>query len=141
MGINFKSRAARFLTTLVLGVTAVQSGCWSDSSLPELSPEPYVGPALSLEVVDGNFLVMLRAPTPGYSMLIDRIEQERGYREIFVTVRKPNPQFAYAQMMVTQRSTTGVDTKQVVRVYARFLDHLDAQGAYRLAASSEVSKP
>ena len=141
MGINFKSRATGFLTALVLGATLAQSGCWSDSSLPELSPEPYSGPALSLEAVGGNYLVVLNAPTPGYSMLIDRIEQERAYREIFVTVRKPNPQFAYAQMMVTQRAATGVDTKQGVKVYARFLDHLDAQGAYRLAVSSEVSKP
>ncbi|MFN9992794.1 MAG: hypothetical protein ACK54H_05555 [Phycisphaerales bacterium] len=141
MGINFKSRATGFLTALVLSATLAQSGCWSDSSLPELSPEPYSGPALSLEAVGGNYLVVLNAPTPGYSMLIDRSEQERAYREIFVTVRKPNPQFAYAQMMVTQRAATGVDTKQGVKVYARFLDHLDAQGAYRLVVSSEFSKP
>jgi len=141
MGINFKSRAQGFLTAVVLGATLLHGGCSSDSSLPELSPEPYSGPAMSLEMTGGNYLVVLNAPTPGYSMLIDRIEQERGYREIFVTVRKPNPQFVYAQMMVSQRASTQVGTKESVKVYVRFLDHLDSVGAYRFAVSAQASQP
>lgn len=117
------------------------TGCVGDTSLPELAPEPYSGPAIMLEAAADNHLIVMNAPTPGYVLLVDRIEQERGFREIFVTVRKPNPQFAYAQMMVTQRATTGVATKEPIRVYVRSLDHIESAGAYRFATGSDIRNP
>jgi hypothetical protein len=59
-------------------------------------------------------------------------------RDAFVTIRLPNPEYAYAQVVVEQRVATTIPPDLTARLFVRFLKHdskATFEDAYRLVHS------
>ena len=72
-------------------------GCSSDSTAPEVSPESYRGPSISLDSTGEFHTILVQSPSPGYLVLVERVEENRGFDEAFVTIRMPNPRHIWAR--------------------------------------------
>ena len=90
--------------------------------------QAYVGPQLSLETENGMHMVVMQAPSAGWSVSVDRSRQTAGPTEVLVTVRRPDPAFVYAQVIVDQRVLTRIDESQPIELFARVLDHRGGSG-------------
>lgn len=108
-------------------------GCWGGSSAPVVAPDPYAGPAVGLDSAGEYHSIVVQSPSPGYTVTLERVEENRGYDEAFVTIRMPNPRFSFPQMVVEQRALTSVRTGRALRVNARLLGFDATEGAYRAA--------
>ncbi|MFZ4574515.1 MAG: hypothetical protein ACOYN0_08970 [Phycisphaerales bacterium] len=111
-------------------------GCSSDPAAPVVAPDPYAGPAVSLDSSGEFHVVIVESPSPGYSVLVERIDERRGYDEAFVTIRTPNPRFAFPQVVVQQRALTSVRNDRPLRVNARVIAFDGTDGAYRAAVAA-----
>lgn len=98
-------------------------GCQSGTAAPAVSRGAYAGPPLTLE----GTVVVMTAPSPGYQIVLDRVSEAYGRKDVFVSVRKPDPRFSYPAKQVTQRVGTGVAEDTKVTVYARLLRHDEAE--------------
>ena len=116
-----------------------QIGCSSRPSLPEVSSEPYQGPALALDSSQPEYAVVIQAPTPGWVVSLDRVAEQYRHHAVFVSLRRPNPGFLYPQAIVEQRVATPVPVRGAVRVYARILaaDVRESKAPYVLATKGD----
>jgi hypothetical protein len=95
--------------------------------------------------LDGSgetYVVLIRSPTPGWVPTLDRVADQYKHKAIFITLRKPNPAYFYAQEQVEQRIGTSVLSFDAVKIYARTLD-FDQRAEdqpYTLAAQAEGTK-
>ena len=96
------------------------TGC-SSRTVPEAVETPYAGPPLGLESKGPSHLVVLEAPSGGYSMVIDRVLERAGFHDIFVTVRTADPRFVHSQAMTRLRALVPLASTVPVRVCARVL--------------------
>ena len=111
---------ARIALVALLGVS-LQIGCWARQSVnPEVRGR-YHGPPLVLTPGTAGHDVVFTAPTPGWSISLDRSVERFERREIFVTLRRPNPAYSYAQVTVEQRLATGAPTSTTVALFARVI--------------------
>jgi hypothetical protein len=135
------SRKGRLGIMPVLGAlaAALPAGCRSGVPSPMPTTPHYVGPGVSIETVSDRHVVVVQSPTPGWSIGLDRVNEQVGYREVLVTLRRPNPAFAYSQMIVEQRLGTPVNSDQPVRVLVRVLGYgqPEREGKYAEAARSQ----
>ncbi len=131
-----RNRRRLSATLAGLGLLTVQPffiGCSSDSALPVVASEAYRGPAISLDS-GGNFhVIVVQSPSPGYSVLLERVEESRGYDEAFVTIRTPNPRFSFPQVIVEQRALTNVRSTRPLRVNARLMNFEELNTVYHPA--------
>jgi len=126
----FPSLAAAFL-----GACASGGGSGAGApSRPATSDQAYAGPAVAIDSATGpNHLIVLTAPTPGWSFSFDQVGPTDG--DIYVTVRPPDPSLLYAAMIVEQKLDSTVPSGKPARVYVRMLEFGEKAGsqAYRLA--------
>lgn len=100
----------------------MQIGCWARQSVnPEVRGR-YHGPPLTLEVGPSTHEVIFTAPSPGWTISLDRSLDRFERRELFVTIRRPNPAYAYAQVVVEQRLATNAPSTTQTALYARVID-------------------
>jgi len=99
---------------------AVIAGCWSARTIDHSNV--YAGPTMTLTSSAGQHMLVVRAPTPGWLITIDRTEHHLEDSLIFVTLQRPDPGALYAQVEVEQRVLTTVPTSRAVVVYARTID-------------------
>jgi len=120
-------RFPRFIHALI--PAAVLAGC---SSGPAIDPStPYQGPGLRVDSEPKVHHLVFTAPTPGWGVVIDRTTETPGAQRVFATIRRPNPQFIYPQVLVEQRVATSVPRDQPVEVFVRVLEFdARASGAY-----------
>lgn len=110
--------AALFATTLLC--VALPAGCRSRTPTLRLSEHTlYSGPEIRLDSTGPVHALVLDAPSPGYAFELSGGRDRLGGRDVAVTVREPNPEFLYPAVMVQLRVTTGVETNQGIRVFAR----------------------
>lgn len=129
--------------TLAVIAACGACGCGGGAPKPRIGAAAYAGPALSVESWGRYHAVVMEAPTPGFALTLDRTEEERYFRQAFVTVRQPNPGYIYPQVVVKQTLLTPVETRLPLRVYARWLafDDKATDGEYGLAAERASSPP
>lgn len=116
---QFRSLAPRFL--LVALAAACPAGC-GGTSKPTIAEGAYDGPPLSIDQSGRSAVVIMEAPTPGWSISLDRASEARDHWQAFITVRRPNPAYMYSQVVVTQNLLTTVESRFPIRVYGRVLD-------------------
>ena len=134
---------ARCAARLLLLPFAVFLGGCGGSNLPSITEGNYEGPPLSIDQSGRAAVVFMEAPTPAWGLTLHRTSQARDHWQAFVTVRRPDPSYMYAQMIVRQNLLTTVESRQPLRVYARILDFADqaTDGEYREAARAPGASP
>jgi hypothetical protein len=94
------------------------------SSLPVTTRDtPYAGPQATIDSTGATHTVVIQAPTPGYTVSLDALRDRLHGREALITIRRPDPRFVVAQMIVTQRIGTDVPRAIPLDVYIRELEH------------------
>lgn len=125
---------------LLVLASVVLVGCSSSGTRPPTAnPRGYDGPPLSIGQVGDEHLVVLTAPTAGWTFSLDEIRPRMGGKDVFVTVRRPNPAYLHTQAEVEQNLGTRVALSDPIDVYARVLD-FDDKGktlVYYYATASE----
>lgn len=92
------------------------------SSLPITTREtPYAGPELTIDSTGPSHAIVIQAPTPGYTVSLDAIRDRLNGREALISIRRPDPRFMVAQMIVTQRIGTDVSITTPLDVFVRQL--------------------
>jgi len=115
-------RTGLLMTVLAITLASCASG-WTKP--PRANDVGYTGPPLDLKVVAGEHVVVLTAPTAGWTFSLDEIRPRMGGTNAFVTIRRPNPAYLVTQAQVEQNLGTGVSTAESIDVYARLLDYDD----------------
>lgn len=88
---------------------------------------PYSGPPIAIDSSGREHVLVLSAPSAGWSFTLDMVRESRRRQDLYVTIRRPNPLYEYAQVVVEQRLASPVPTSQPVAVYARVLGHDEAR--------------
>ncbi len=96
-------------------------GCGSTG--PEITAGPYEGPPIEVISRDGVYHLEVQSPSPGWDVTFDRSVQKADERRLFLSLRRPNPAFVYAQVIVEQLVRTDVSVPEDVSAYARVLDY------------------
>ena len=105
-----------FTATLALAL----AGC-AGRHVPTVSDDRYDGPPLSVDSSGPSHVLVLDAPSGGYTLTIDRVLERSKSYDIFATVRTPDPRFFYTQSTVKLRALVPLASTERVRVCARTL--------------------
>ena len=127
----------------ILAPSVVFIGCAGRLPPPVATDATYSGPELSVDSSGPEHVVMIEAPSPGWVPSLDQVLDALDRRDIFVTLRRPDPRFLYAQQIVVQQVGTGVPSSVPVRVCARIVEFNDATRGvrYPIAARSGANAP
>ncbi len=69
-------------------------------------------------------MVRLVAPSAGWQVVVDRVVERHRVQDVFLSVKRPDARFHYAQSEVTQLISIPVPSSDSIRVCARTLDAL-----------------
>lgn len=114
------------------GCSWVQSTWGSDERV--VQDVPLSGaPPLRLVTAGGKHVVVLEAPTPGWSLSYDAFERTSGPTRIFASLHRGDPTLLVPQVVVEKQAITAVDADEAVELFARVLDHDEEESgrAYR----------
>jgi len=126
MGTTIHRRA-----TLLLAAAAILPGmaaCSATKKLPWTSSETIVDsdpaiPPIALTQMNDRHVVVMRAPSGGWSLHVDKDERTPLGRRVFVTARRPDPAFMHTQALVDHNAITDVPVSTPVEIVARVLEH------------------
>ena len=112
-------------STLMLIVLLSTSGCikriWQrDENAQERMQH---APMVTLEQSDLHHLIVMQAPSPGWSLRLDSTERTPTGKRVFITLRKPDPAYEYTQQIVMMRVLTSVRHDTEIQVVGRMLNH------------------
>jgi hypothetical protein len=135
------------------GSALTLAGCFSGASRPEKEGQTYGGPPISIEsseavatapiaglgMTGAQHIVVLAAPTAGWSFTLDSVQDAYQRREVYLTIMRPNPAYPGARAAVQQRMASEVELRAPIDVYARVLDYTPRPepSPYRYAGSSD----
>ena len=80
-------------------------------------------PLIMLEENDTHHLVVMQAPSPGWSIRLDATERTPSGKRVFVTLRRPDPAYEYPQQIVQMHVLTSVRLDSDIDVVGRMLEH------------------
>ncbi len=80
-------------------------------------------PLIMLEENDTHHLVVMQAPSPGWSIRLDATERTPSGKRVFVTLRRPDPAYEYPQQIVQMNVLTSVRLESDIDVVGRLLEH------------------
>lgn len=80
-------------------------------------------PSMTVKDLDSRRLLVMQAPSPGWSIRIDATDRTPEGKRVFVTIRKPDPAFQYTQQIVLMRALTSVRADTEIEVVGRLLEH------------------
>ena len=113
------------IAALTVATALLAPGCrllpWGNNNVTITAPNPAV-PPIRLSQTGGRHLVIMQAPTGGWTFTIDRAEITSEGRRLFVTARRPDPAFMHTQAFVELRALSEVPVDTSVEVVARVLD-------------------
>ena len=118
--------APRLVTiTLALTMLACTPGCikriWQrdDTAAQQMQHAPQI----MLDASETHHLVVMQAPSPGWSIRLDATERTPEGKRVFVTIRQPDPAYVYPQQIVLMRALTSVRLDSNIEVVGRMLGH------------------
>jgi len=79
-------------------------------------------PPIAVEAGEDRHLVVMQAPSPGWSIRLDATELTPVGKRVFVTIRKPDPAYQYTQQIVLMRVLTSVRLDSEIEVVGRLLE-------------------
>jgi len=79
-------------------------------------------PLIMLEENDTHHLVVMQAPSPGWSIRLDATERTPTGKRVFVTLRSPDPAYEYPQQIVQMHVLTSVRLDSNIDVVGRLLE-------------------
>ena len=79
-------------------------------------------PQIMLEDDEEFHMIVMQAPSPGWSLRLDSTERTPEGKRVFVTIRKPDPAYVYTQQIVLMRVLTRVRLDTELEVVGRLLD-------------------
>lgn len=111
---------------------ALMSGCWGGGGIRDDQTTDW--PPMRVSEAEDRKVVVVEAPSPGWTIEFDRSEKVSGAHRVLLTMRRPDPAFFYPQTIVEQSVITDVRAGTPVRVYRRLADHDERspEGAYVL---------
>ncbi|MDX2148938.1 MAG: hypothetical protein SFZ23_15590 [Planctomycetota bacterium] len=109
----------------LLTLAAAAPACSSPPapSLPDLDGPSFTDVPLRHLPSQNNHVVEVELPSPGYQATLDHTSVEARGRALFVTIRLPRPEFAYAQVITPVQLATGVKASEPAFVLARLVPH------------------
>lgn len=119
------------LMALLLGAILGTGGC--RSTRPRIAEGQFQGPTIAAGLGESLHVLTVLSPSPGWRVQADRSVRTRDGHDVYITLRRPDPQFLYPQVIVEQNLLTDVRTDSAIRVLARVLDHdhRDPKAPYR----------
>jgi acyl CoA:acetate/3-ketoacid CoA transferase alpha subunit len=127
---------------LTAGAVAL-TGCYSRPGPPDVAEEQFSAAQITVEPVNGQYVVVAQVGSPGYALVLDSTWDAYRGKHVYVTIRRPDPRFTYAQVVTDLRLLTAVETKESITVFARTAerDEEDIEDEYRMAAQALVATP
>lgn len=123
------------LTILPLLALFLLTACASNP-IP-IDPAPYAGPDLRIEAGERNHIAVFTMPTGGWGLTFDRTRERFDARQVFITLKRPDPTQAVTQAVVDQRADTRTRLSSNVEVFARITEKDSPNPPYRLAGRAE----
>jgi hypothetical protein len=120
-GLAFAIRMA--LVSCFAGAGLLLPACGGGGGQVDRGSGAYSGPDIRIDSTGPKHLLILTAPSAGWSFTFDQVRPAFGHQELFVTVVSPNPAAAHAQVVVEQRLGTTVDSGTPLTVLVRTLEH------------------
>lgn len=131
-------RSARTLTLILAPALLAGSGCRLQRSLPWVETETIVDRdpdmlPVTLEQMNDRHVVVVRAPTGGWTLSIDKSERTPEGERVYLTARRPDPAFYQTQAIADLHALTEVPATMPIELVSRVLDH-DADPKHRVYA-------
>lgn len=113
--------AGAFALLMILSIPSCIQRIWErdDTALVRIVNAP----PMMVEEGEGRHLVVMQAPSPGWSIRLDATERTPIGKRVFVTIRKPDPAYQYTQQIVLMRVLTSVRLDSEIEVVGRLLEH------------------
>jgi len=136
-GLLFVHRSL-FSTAIAIPMM-LAAGCYSRPGPPEPTEGKFQACPVAIGSSGSTHVVQATVGSPGYALELDSMWDAYRRKHVFVTVRKPDPRYAYPQVVVDLSLLTQVDTTDPITVFARLADHdeTEPEDEYRQAASAE----
>ncbi len=120
------SKAARMVSSVALiALMLSTAGCinriWErdDDAAERLQNAPLV----RIDQTEKYHLIVMQAPSPGWSIRLDATQRTAEGKDVLVTIRRPDPAYVYTQQIVDMNVLTSVRLDTEIRVIGRLLDH------------------
>lgn len=147
MKIHLVANPFSKLTAALLAAAtfAALPGCFlfSSPSFPEAAAAPYQGPPLAIDRAGESPVIVLQAPSGGYTLTIDRVTERPGSHDVFATIRTPDPRFVHTQAIVEHRAIVPLPPAAAFRLCARIVPAGDTpeDDLYPVAIPVDPSTP
>lgn len=127
----------------LIGFLGGAGGCYSRPGPPEPASEAFTGCQMSVDSTGREYVIVAQVASPGYALDLDSTWEAYHGKHVYVTLRRPDARFAYAQVTTELRLLTQVETKESIVVFARIAerDERDVENDYQEAARFTVEKP
>ena len=102
-----------------IGLAVVAAGLGACSSGPRIVENGAIGHPISIDASAWVYILKAELPNPGWSFELDRVRDDAGVHEAFVSVREPDPSKVFVQQIVTKSVGLGVTAGEPLRVFAR----------------------
>ncbi len=112
-------------------------GCYSRPGPPSPAEGRFNSFALTVDSTGPAYVIKAQVASPGYTLETDSVWDAYRRKHIFISVRKPDPRFAYPQGDVELNLLTTIDSREPMTVFARVAGHdeKDVEDEYREAVS------
>jgi hypothetical protein len=127
---------------VLIAAPAFVTGCSSRPGPPIPAEGAFDRWPITIDSSGQQHLLQTQVGSPGYTFEMDSTWDAYRARHVFVTIRRPDPRFAYPQVIVDLRLLTPVDSKTPIRVFAREVEFADRENEaeYRPAAEAPTAQ-
>lgn len=116
--------ACTLAIALAVATLAILPACslmpWSNNDMI-VDSDPSI-PPIAVDAASTRHLIVMRVPTGGWTLSVDKDEVIPDGRRVYVTARRPDPAFMHTQAFVNLRALTDVPVTTDIEVVARVLD-------------------
>ncbi len=118
-----RGRREYALSVLLVLSMAIIASCNSPKrlQLDTSGAESYL--ETKIEDLDGDTVVVVLAPSAGWKVRHDGNRRDKDSFSIFITMTRPDPKYAHAQVETEHRVGTTIDFGEPVQPYIRILLH------------------
>jgi hypothetical protein len=95
-------------------------------------------PPISLDSSGREHVIVLQGPNPGWRLDLDAVQATRDGTVVYATLRQPDPERMYPQVITERRLGTTVPSTEPVELAVRILEHGDASDAAPYHSAARV---